>query len=243
MEITFSTHKFVLQDQDIIRPYPAKKNVPNWYKQMSNYINNDIKNKTIKKCLPFLDTLTAGYIIPSSNDIKFEVKEVEGKKDIFYVPNGNTVAQQKGINISTHLHNIYHPVEQIGGKDSFLAKKNHNFNVFKFLSPWWIKTPPGYSCLFISPMNNENENYEIIKGIVDTDTQHEVNFPMFFKKIESFFIAKGDPVVQVIPFKRESWKMKIEERTEDEFHLYDYIYHTYLKDFYRKIHHKKKEWN
>ncbi len=52
-------------------------------------------------------------------------------------------------------------------------------------------------------------------GIVDTDTfESEVNFPFVcngdkYPRLKTT-IEQGTPYVQVIPFKRESWKMKIE---------------------------------
>ena len=48
-----------------------------------------------------------------------------------------------------------------------------------------------------------------ISGFVDTDDYvNVINFPFILKKRdEQFLIKKGDPMVQIIPFKRESWKM------------------------------------
>jgi hypothetical protein len=53
--------------------------------------------------------------------------------------------------------------------------------------------------------------FTILPGIVDTDEYASpVNFP-FVINDPNFegFIPKGTPIAQVIPFKRESWKMKI----------------------------------
>ena len=81
-------------------------------------------------------------------------------------------------------------------------------NAGKFHNKWLIKTPPGYSCLFIKPMNRMEERFEIIPGIVDTDEYiNLINFPFILRKRdEQFLIKKGEPMVQVIPFKREPWK-------------------------------------
>ena len=58
-------------------------------------------------------------------------------------------------------------------------------------------------------MNRIEERWHIIEGVVDTDTYiNEINFPFILKKRdEQFLVKKGDPMVQVIPFKREAWKM------------------------------------
>ena len=44
---------------------------------------------------------------------------------------------------------------------------------------------------------------------MDTDTYvNVINFPFILKKRnEQFLLKKGEAMVQVIPFKRESWKM------------------------------------
>ena len=76
------------------------------------------------------------------------------------------------------------------------------------MNKWLIKTPPGYSCLFIKPMNRLEPRFDVIPGIVDTDTYiNLINFPFLVKEKKQFLVKKGEPMVQVIPFKRESWKM------------------------------------
>jgi len=58
-------------------------------------------------------------------------------------------------------------------------------------------------------MNRLEERWKIIEGVVDTDNYiNTINFPFILKKRDKqFLIKKGEPMVQVIPFKRESWKM------------------------------------
>jgi len=80
----------------------------------------------------------------------------------------------------------------------------------KFINKWIIVTPPGYSCLFTQPMNRLGEDrFQLINGIVDTDTYiAPINFPfILLKRDKQFLIKKGESCVQVIPFKRETWKM------------------------------------
>ena len=91
----------------------------------------------------------------------------------------------------------------------------------KLLNPWIIKTPPGYSCLFLPPMNNSDDRFSIIPGIVDTDTfTSEINFPIIINgdkyPVLETVIKMGTPIAQVFPFKRESWKMVIEEENSEK---------------------------
>ena len=53
------------------------------------------------------------------------------------------------------------------------------------------------------------DKIQMISGIVDTDVYiNAINFPFIvLDKSKQFLLKKGDPMIQVIPFKRESWKM------------------------------------
>ena len=56
---------------------------------------------------------------------------------------------------------------------------------------WTIITPPGWSCLFVSPLNRPNGLFEVIAGIVDTDTYPvPVNFPG---------MVLGDGEAEIVP--------------------------------------------
>ena len=170
-------------------PQPASRFIPEEYKKLSRFYNNDMHRPTIKTCIPFLDSLTMGYIIPFDQD--YLVDPVESD---FTVTAANREQEEFG----------YHNQSQLPQE----WKKTTGENAGKFHNKWLIKTPPGYSCLFIKPMNRLEQRFEIIAGVVDTDTYiNVINFPFILhKRDEQFLIKKGEPMVQVIPFKREPWK-------------------------------------
>ena len=67
---------FISQAADLIEhPVPIKKVVPDWYKKLENYLNNDEYQPTVKKCQPVLDSITMGYAILSPVDFLFRKKE------------------------------------------------------------------------------------------------------------------------------------------------------------------------
>jgi hypothetical protein len=171
-------------------PKPASLFIPDEYKKLKRHFKDNLHRPTLKTCIPFLDCLTMGYIIPFDQD--YLVDPVEND---FSVTPSNKEPHDFGFHNETQL-----PTEW---------KKNTGENAGKFINKWLIKTPPGYSCLFIKPMNRLEPRFEIISGIVDTDNYiNEINFPFILnKRDEQFIIKKGEPMVQVIPFKRESWKM------------------------------------
>jgi hypothetical protein len=171
-------------------PKPASRYIPEEFKKLQRFKEGNLHIKTIKTCVPFLDSLTMGYIIPFDQDYVIDPTE----EDFSVVP-ANLEQNDFGFHNQAQL-----PADW---------QKTAGENAGKFHNKWLIKTPPGYSCLFIKPMNRVESRFDIISGVVDTDTYiNVINFPFVLnKRDEQFLVKKGEPMVQVIPFKRESWKM------------------------------------
>lgn len=196
MKIIF-TNIYQLDKNVIDQPKPASAFIPEWYKKMSPWItgkkepfpDDKSANQTVKKCMPVFDMITAGYIITSPCDVW--VKQVDNKPYFswtnFNVIDFHPITQTEG-----------HPISK-GGLPSP-----------KWINPWSIKTPKGWSVLFITPTHRDLP-FSILPGIVDTDTYNNpVNFP--FKMNDPAFeglIPAGTPIAQVIPIRRESWNMRI----------------------------------
>jgi hypothetical protein len=191
MKITFTN----TTGADIEAPKPASKLIPDWYKNTTSYINNEKKptgkgesSGTIKRCIPVLDAITAGYIIESPADVYVSIKD------------GNQWFEWSDFGLIA-----FHYLEQ--------AEKHPARNEFlfsKWINPWAISTPKGYSTLFVQPFHRESV-FTIFPGIVDTDQYTApVNFP-FVINDPTFegLIPKGTPIAQVIPFKRDSWTMEL----------------------------------
>jgi hypothetical protein len=171
-------------------PKPATHFIPEEYKKLERFADNNLHRPTVKTCIPVLDSLTMGYIIPFDQDYAIDPVETD-----FSVTPANREQEDFGFHNKTQLPKEW---KKIAGE-----------NAGKFHNKWLIKTPPGYSCLFIKPMNRLEPRFEIIAGVVDTDVYlNVINFPFILhKRDEQFLIKKGEPMVQVVPFKRESWKM------------------------------------
>ena len=229
MEIEFSTHEdYYLLKENF--PTPIKLNIPEWYKKLEHGTRNtrapEYENmiywKTVKGCMPFLETLTSGYLLRLPVDYFIQhgtIKDDDGTPVVKVMTSleseGESMYQAaKGLNINALA--THHPL-QLEGSPFF--KKNGGLAFSKITNPWHIKTPPGYSCLFLNPLNNEEQDrFSIIPGIVHTDQyQVEVNFPIVVNHEKygncEFLIPKGTPYAQVIPFKRDDWKMKIKSRS------------------------------
>jgi len=246
-EIEFSAHEdyFALKED---YPIPIKLNIPEWYKKLEH----TIENRTIKGCMPFLDTLTSGYLlkIPQDFNKKHNVdnKNEKGEefKDSFQTFGLHSMSQllnAKSINLNSGFDT--HSLKQIEG--SPFIEKNKNLPIYKIINPWKIKTPKGYSCLFVPPLNNTDDRFSIIPGIVDTDTfSNEINFPIVINgdkySVLETLIKKGTPYVQVIPFKRDSWKMTIKPRKPKEIQNSRLFYGLRILNIYKEKYWNKKSW-
>jgi hypothetical protein len=183
---------FIATDKDYenIWPHPQAANhfIPQNYKNLKRHEDKNLHKPTVKTCIPFLDALTAGYIIPFDQDYVVDATETD-----LSISSANKEPEPAGFHSKTQL-----PLGDDKGKE----------NAGKFHNKWLIKTPPGYSCLFIQPLNRREERFEAISGVVDTDTYiNVINFPFHWKKWnQQTLLKKGEPMIQVIPFKRESWK-------------------------------------
>lgn len=243
-EIKFISNKEYLNITEVL-PQPSKLNIPQWYKELTH----SAENLTIKGCMPFLDTLTTGYIIkmPVDYHIKHNFIEKEKRYTFGYtrIPKNLCVITNE-TNINTLDVLDTHPVKQLGEKCPFV-EKNKNLPFHKLLNPWIIKTPPGYSCLFLPPMNNSDNRFSIIPGIVDTDTfPSEINFPIIINgdkyPMLDTIIELGTPIAQVIPFKREKWKMVLEVDSEKEKNKRLFNLKSKIINIYKHRWWSKKSW-
>ncbi|UBF20592.1 hypothetical protein HCTV-11_gp35 [Haloarcula phage HCTV-11] len=199
----------------IPEPIPANKVMPDWYKKLGQFVaqgqsgstntRTDVSSSTVKRCAPFMEAMTMGWIIPLAADIRFKAEDgfVEYNWDF-----------SKDL-ISNHS------LEQVGGE----MFPNSDWPVMKFHNYWNIKAPEGYSALITNPMNRPGQPFTTFSGVVDVDNHfNEINAPFMWTggDFEGVFDA-GTPIVQVIPFKRNALitdattrGMSEEERIERE---------------------------
>jgi hypothetical protein len=194
MDIIFSNTLGVPEEYN---PKPATASVPEWYKNLESYIGGDKKPNgdgnttgTIKRCMPVFDAITSGYILFTYADVWVSQKDGQ---PWYEWPSFNPIS--------------WHPVEQAPNHPN---RNGHQVSYPKWINPWAIQTPPGYSTLFVQPMHRESV-FTILPGAVDTDQYNAaVNFPFVLNDVKyEGLIPAGTPMAQVIPFKRESWEMSL----------------------------------
>ena len=224
--------KFICGDSAVAEHFPivpASKMRPEWYSKLRPWVGEPHQSyPTIKKCMPVNDFIQGGYIVPNPVEQQFNIAPrpdtgVQGFSREY--PGGWTIqAPQEG-----HEHEQC-PVQVNGAKRDYIT----------FSVPWRIETPPGYSCLIMSPFYFFEERFKLFPAIIDTDTIDVSwnNWPGVMLKSQ-FTLAPGEPLAQVIPFKREDWEMELEVN-EDQIKR-DSALKFFLSDAYSKIFHRKKK--
>lgn len=201
--------EFLCQEEDygiIPEPYPARKFMPEWYKALPAKHNkeNKLTNSTIKRCPPVLDAMTVGWIIPLAADVEF-------------ITNGDASGvEYKWTFNKTMVEN--HGMQQVSSPKS--PNPEYPKPPIKFLNWWAIKVPPGYSVLFVPPLNRQDPRFTCMSGFVDCDGYFEfINFPFFFN-IPNYtgIVEAGTPLVQAIPIKRDGllYKEKVRKFSKED---------------------------
>lgn len=171
---------------DLPHPFSASRLMPEWYRKMKGVKNGGM---SVKKCVPFLDALTSGYILTLPVDMVWDHDA------------GHFLSQAK-----MHL-NEDHYANQISDMP---IPPRFNPQPHKWINQWHIKTPPGYSTLFIHPLNRMDLPFYSLSGVVDTDKHPLViHFPFLLEEGFKGVIPAGTPIIQAIPFKRDDWDAKI----------------------------------
>lgn len=233
-------------------PDVAGKFLPDWYKKLSKYytgrtdndedIDEKVKNRklnqTVKWCIPFRDAMSTGYIIPAWADITIQVD-----RD----PETNQLRARQFLGDQFEPTLNSHPWVQLGDEATLKIDKPVK-SILKLESPWFIRTPIGYSIRVSNPPNGFHSNLHLFEGIIDTDAYNlRINFPLLWMGREEgmFTIRHGTPIGHVQMFKREKQKIVVREtRKEEEKKLEAQKYllqYTNLNKYRRWFWHKSKE--
>ncbi|MDK1492345.1 DUF6065 family protein [Sinorhizobium sp. 7-81] len=195
--------RFLCRPEDngvIAAPLPAKSVLPDWFRKLpavdQKHLSTTNNGLTVKRCMPFLDAMATGWVLPLAATVRLEIKDggrsVEAGWEFDRVMVSN------------------HGAHQVAGnpREPSPPCKFHNY--------WSIRTPPGWSCLFLPPLNRPGQPFECVAGVVDTDTYAaHIHFPFFATAPDGLYaIEKGTPLVQVIPFRRADAAVTADIRAE-----------------------------
>lgn len=184
------------------RPIPALLGLPEWFKAMPASAFSPVlqsQQMTVKKCPPFIDAMTHGFLIPLATDLTVEDGAFTWEFDL---PAGAITSYSR-----SPLD--FHDSAQVQGSPFFAEDRF----IIKFNSFWTIESPPGYSVLITHPVNRYDLPFTTLTGLVDCDRYKDnfINFPARWRDLSfSGVLPKGTPVAQCVPIKRELWSGRFE---------------------------------
>jgi len=123
-------------------PMPAALGLPDWFKAMPPQAFNEVNYRvgdTVKRCPPFIDAMTCGFLMPLICDLKVENGEFTWDNDL--PPGGEVNFVRSPIG--------FHDGSQVRGTPLFEADRF----LIKFHNLWTIEAPDGYALLFTHPAN------------------------------------------------------------------------------------------
>jgi hypothetical protein len=189
-------------------PVPATMGLPDWLKAMPSTAFsalNQADEQTVKRCPPFVDAMTCGFLIPLICDLRVENGEITWDTDL--PPGGAIVFPRSPVRFHDHA--------QLTGSPLFEADRF----VLKFHNLWTIEAPEGYALLFTHPINRFDLPFTTVTGLVDCDRYHDtfVHFPAHWHDTAfSGVLPRGTPVAQCIPVKRQEWRIRTSSFTDEQ---------------------------
>ena len=207
----------------------SKKHIPNWYKDSKKFLTkreDPASTKGLKLCAPFLDSLTTGYMLELTQDIRVG-KDLSGQ--VFMTWNDS---EPGGIEV---LERPTSP--EVPAPHGFL--NTH----YAWKSTYNIRLPKGYSALFVHPLNRQDLPFYTLSGVIDLDGgMHDGAIPFYLKDNFEGIIEAGTPFLQIIPFKREKWEKHFNSELEEVGRKSNHLASRVFYGWYKKNIWQKKEY-
>lgn len=202
-KITFVSHQIYNSDKSH-EPKLAKTQVPKWFSSANKYWKEEGQKEILKhvwgadvlsfkSCPALLDIFLNGYYLTTPCDITFY-------KD----PNNNFLVAKT----EPGYENFIGEREPMNG---FAVPYGYEEQHFHWYPNWGVRLEKGYSAIFISPINRYDLPFISTAGIIDSDMLEIPGLvPFFLRENFSGLVPAGTPYLQIIPFKREKWKMELD---------------------------------
>ena len=188
---------------------------------------------TVKKCMPIFDLISAGYIISTPCDIYLDATNPERLE--WSIPSG--IISLQGDMFAVHAKEQYENLP--------INKEIHHKDLLRIFPFWAVGTPKGYSALFLQPAYADGSPLTALQALVDTDnfiTDGHLSF--LVEKGFKGTIKQGTPLIQIIPFKRESWSKNFitVEKSEEVYETQRLRLRAVFSNAYKNLFRSKKEY-
>jgi hypothetical protein len=210
---------------------PSKSHIPEWYKKIPKYIDNElftVENgfqTTVKACMPFLDSLTVGYMLTLPYDL--------------YIKNNNGAPY-----VAWKVGTTDTPNSRIRPANNNIVPFGHYPTEYTWGLCVSIKIPKGYSILFTHPLNRHDLPFTTLSGIIDGGMiiPSHGSIPFYIKNNYEGMIEQGTPIAQIIPFRQENWKSIQKTGIHKEGYKQGLISNLKINGWYKKTFWTRKEY-
>lgn len=190
-------------------PDRAIRFAPDWFKRLPRELGvpdaHGLPGLTAKACLPMTDAFALGYIIPLPFDVRILVPEDRVNIQLGWAPDAPFAPVEQ------------HLPAQIGAPEPPFEQ----VMPLKFINPWRIVVPDGYSVLFSAPFSRIDLPFTCFTGFVDCDRfDTTVNLPFAWTgPAGDFHLPAGLPIAQLLPVRRDMLLKEYTARASSEAEL------------------------
>jgi len=189
----------------IPHPQPAAKFLPQWFRNLPREMGmkdaHGLPGLTVRACLPVADIMALGWIIPLPFDVGTGIDPATGQLQFRWA---------EGLPFAPI--DLHHPGQIGADKPPF-----QGVQPLKFLNPWRVILPDGWSAAFIHPQNHFELPFHAFSGAVDCDALDvPVNVPFVWTAQGETHLPAGTPMVQVVPYERKAMAQPVTVRAETD---------------------------
>lgn len=186
---------------------PSRVKTPEWFKNIPH------GDASLKRCYGVADFMKTGYVVPlwATLDVRLPLSKFDQRWDarfnivqsqLFSVEDINEHDMEYYFGYESLMRNQF-PLHQTGGDCPVAKQKPRESSYLKLVSPWVIRTAPGWSSLFLPTLWEPNNNYEVLGAVVHTDYYPNANLVINVLSNSPFTIPEGTVMQHIIPFKRD----------------------------------------
>lgn len=226
---------FVPADNRIeeIGPWSNHRQKPDWWMRQKK------GSGSIRTCHGTSDFISLGVTLPMWTNVSVRVSNDGNSFDVrcdemaTMGSSRNIVSRTEGFPASSTDECPFSSMRKVNGQYP------------KLVTPWLVKTAPGWSTLVLPTILEPFPEYSVMPGVVHTDYYHTINIVLIVNTDKQFTIPIGRPMYQLVPFKRSNGRTEVVMGNETMYRFLEgrgsgenYILNRDRKKSYRREQHK-----
>ena len=185
----------------IPEPIPARRGLPDWLKAMPTTADSadlGFEVETVKQCPPFVDAMSAGFLMPLAADIQVS----DGTFSWDWDPPATTLTGYTRAPMAVHV------ADQLVQTPFF----EPDTSAVKFINYWTVELPKGFGLLCTHPVNRADLPFRAVTGFVHADNYDNfIHFPaQWVDRDFNGVLKRGTPVAQCMPVPLEGLDLVLE---------------------------------